>query len=148
MTPVGVAETPERTQDMHMNKLGRIALVITLVLGLAGCGTVKPVDANTWARDFYGQPNTAQILHVEGTNICFTLSGASVVTLSTPIPCKQMIPRDVSWMDSLMDGVKTVAPWVAMGYLGSHMDAAAGATTVRGATTITPAGAAATPATP
>lgn len=85
---------------------------------LAGCAST--VDANKWAESYYNQANTAEILHVEGTNVSITLSGATKLVLSTPVLPKQMMPRDTTWLDSLMDGVKTVAPWVAVGYLGTH----------------------------
>ena len=118
-----------------MKTVLKIIAAVAIIAAASGCAT-KPVSVNDWAADYYKQANTAEILHVEGTNISFTMSGATKLVLSTPTLPKQMMPRDVTWMDSLMDGVKTIAPWVAVGYLGTH-GSYTPSTTVKGATTVT-----------
>lgn len=96
---------------------GLTAVCAAAIALAAGCATEKNIKAGTgWAKEYYGQPNAAEILHVEGTNICLTLSGASSLTLSTPVPTKNMIPKEATWTDGLFDTLKTVAPWVFMGW--------------------------------
>jgi hypothetical protein len=140
-----------------MRTLTRLAIVITAAAAIAGCGTSGNTKTGEFSNNipqmFYGQPNTASILSVEGaTNgpgVCMTLSisNATKICLSTPIPAKQMLPRDPNWIESMGDVVKTVAPWVAVGYLGSHVSSTP-ATTVKGATTVTVPAVSTTPATP
>ena len=129
-----------------MRSLTRLAALIITAAVMSGCGTsgnIKTGDiTNNIPQMFYGQPNTANILSVKGaTNgpgVCMTLtiSNASEICLSTPIPAKQMLPRDPNWIESMGDVVKTVAPWVAVGYLGTH-GSYTPSTTVKGATTVT-----------
>lgn len=114
---------------------------------LSGCTTkVKDVDANAWAKDFYvNQPNNTLVQEVTGTNVSWTITGATRIAFYAPIPAKNMIPRDTSWMDSLGAIIGDVAPWIAMGYMSGNLQGTAGGTTLRGATTISAP--AATPAT-
>jgi hypothetical protein len=85
---------------------------------------------------FYNQPNNALMQEVTGSNVSWTITGASRIAFYAPIPPKQMLPRDPTWIDSIMDGVKTVAPWAAVGYLATH-GSYTPSTTVKGATTVT-----------
>jgi len=127
-----------------MARCGAAALALVCA---AGCSTVKPVDANTWARDFYGQPNNTLVQQISGPNVTWTITGATNIAFYAPIPTKNMIPRDTSWMDSIGNIIGDVAPWVAVGYMSGA--GAAAPATIRGATTITaPAAAPVAPATP
>lgn len=116
-----------------MRTLSRLSVSIIFAASLVGCSSVSP---NTWAKDFYAQANTAEILHLEGTNISITVSGASLIVLSTPVAPKTMIPRDPSVWEHIIDGAKTVAPWGVMAYLGANGSYTPTPTTIKGATTI------------
>jgi hypothetical protein len=84
---------------------------------LAGCSTEKNVKAAAgWARDYYGQPNAAEILVVEGTNVAWQITGASRIVLSTPVPTKSVIPREPGIADGFFETVRAVAPWIFMGW--------------------------------
>lgn len=102
-------------------KTAIIASVTAVAVGLCGCGTVKQVDTNAWAKDYYNQPNVAPILHAKGTNVCISISGAQELTLSTPVPTKSIIPRDPGVLDSLNGMVGSVLPWVGAMYLGGKL---------------------------
>lgn len=86
---------------------------------LAGCATSdKTVKAGAaWAKDYYNQPNTAEIVVVEGTNVSWKIENASRIVFSTPVPTKSVIPREPGIMDGLFDTLKTVAPWLMMGWM-------------------------------
>jgi len=127
-------------------KATHIALAVALAAVTTGCGTSGNVKtgevSNNIPEMYYNQPSTASILSVEGptngpgVSMTLTISNATKICLSTPIPPKQMLPRDPNWIESLGDVVKTVAPWVAVGYLGSHVTSTP-ATQVKGATSVT-----------
>lgn len=65
---------------------------------------------------YYNQPNMAKVIEIEGTNLTFTVEGATRFCLSAPVPPKQIMPRESAWYDGLSDSIKTVAPWIFMGY--------------------------------
>jgi hypothetical protein len=102
-------------------KTAIIASMAAVAVGLCGCGTVKQVDTNAWAKDYYNQPNVAPILHASGTNVCITISGAQELTLSTPVPTKSVIPRDPGVLDSLSGMMGNVLPWVGAMYVGGKL---------------------------
>lgn len=88
-----------------------------------GCASTSPEAAKAAAQiplAYYGQTNVAEILHIEGTNLTFTVSGATKFVLSTPVPPKSIIPRDVRWYDGLFDSIKSVAPWITMAFMLDH----------------------------
>lgn len=99
-----------------------------------GCSTAgNAVDrAAELGKAYYNQPNMAKVFEIEGTNLTLTVSGAKRLCLSTPVPVKQIIPREASWYDATADVLKTVAPWVFMGYLfhSTDLGAASSTTTV------------------
>ena len=100
-------------------KLTAIMCAAAVLCG--GCGTVKQVDTNAWARDYYNQPNVAPILHAVGSNVCFTISGATELTLSTAVPPKSIIPRDPGVLDSIGGVIGNVMPMAGAMYLGGKL---------------------------
>ena len=102
-------------------KLTAIMCAAAVLCG--GCGTVKQVDTNAWARDYYNQPNVAPILHAVGSNVWFTISGATELTLSTPVPPKSIIPRDPGVLDSIGGVIGNVMPMAGAMYLGGKLAA-------------------------
>lgn len=122
------------------------AAIAACALVCAGCLSAPGGAADAAASGmtkYYDQDNSAEILHVEGTNVCISLTGATKLVLSTPVPPKNMMPRDPSWLDSLMDGAKSIAPWAVVGYLGAH-GSYTPTPSIRGSTTINTAPAATT----
>jgi len=101
--------------------LGLLAM-LTITL-LTGCSTVTPqnIAAGTkWAEKYYDQPNVAEIFHAEGTNVCVHITGATLLTISTPVPAKSIIPREPSFFEGLWDAVKTCAPYAFMYGIFAH----------------------------
>lgn len=117
-----------------MKKLITIAAVLSLVAtatlqtGCTTAGSAAVSDARKLGEAYYKQPNVAEFLRIEGTNLSFTVSGASLVSLGAPVPPKQIIPREESWVHSTADVLKTVAPWIFMGYLFHSTDLGSGST--------------------
>jgi hypothetical protein len=99
----------------------KLTAIMCAAAMLCGCGTVKQVDTNAWARDYYNQPNVAPILHAVGSNVCFTISGATELTLSTPVPPKSIIPRDPGVLDSIGGVIGNVMPMAGAMYLGGKL---------------------------
>ena len=93
------------------------AMLLTVLL--ASCTSVDKVDANTWARDFYNQPNSTPLAQIQfvpaGGRLL--LEGVTALTVSTQLPLKSMMPRETNWVDGMFDAVKTVAPYAAGAYL-------------------------------
>lgn len=97
-----------------------LSLLACAVIALSGCSTINKenIDAGAnWAEKFYDQPNVAEIFRAEGTNMTLTVTGATLVSLSTPVPPKSVIPREPEWYDGLYDTIKTVAPYAFMGWI-------------------------------
>ena len=100
--------------------MGATALALAGAV-LTGCGTVKPVNANTWAKDYYNQPNTAQIASIEGDNVEFSIKGAKRIVLNTPLPAKTVIPRDPGVLEAMSGMLGNVLPWVGAMYVGGKL---------------------------
>lgn len=98
-----------------------IAAMVVAAGMIAGCGTVKPVNANTWARDYYNQPNTAPLIELTGKAMDIHLTGVDSVRVSTQLPTKNVIPRDPGVLDSIGGLFGSVAPWIAGAYLGGKL---------------------------
>jgi hypothetical protein len=97
-----------------MKHIAQIALALALAAVATGCSTT-PVDANKWADAYYNQANTANIMQIEGSNVCLNMSGVSKFTLSTPVAPKQMMPQSPGFWDGVGETVRTsamiIAPW-------------------------------------
>ena len=92
---------------------------LTTTTAYAGTGDVVTTITDSAAelgKAYYGQPNMAKVIEIEGTNLVFAVSGATRFCLSCPVPAKQIIPREQSWYSGLADSAKTIAPWLFMGY--------------------------------
>ena len=98
--------------------LVQLVAVAVFALALTGCNTaVKKVDANKWAEAYYAQPNTADLIVVEGTNVSWKIENARRIVFSTPVPQKSIIPRDPTWTESFFDTAKSIAPWLMFGWM-------------------------------
>ena len=86
--------------------------------GTVGEAVVTEVvsEACELGKAYYNQPNTAQLFHAEGTNVSFSITGATSITMNTAVPPKQIIPREQAWYSGVTDTLKSIAPWVFMGW--------------------------------
>lgn len=99
--------------------LGACMLAAAVAFG-AGCRTVNKDNieaAGNWAEKYYTQPNMAEVLQVRGSNVTWTVTGATEIVLSTPVPTKSVIPQSPQWYDGLYDTIRTVAPYAFMGWM-------------------------------
>lgn len=141
--------TPAPARKGPIARLLSLIGLVVAVAAIAGCTTkVKDVDTSVLYKAYVNQPNTAEILHMSGPNVCLTITGATNLVLSTPIPVKQIMPRDTTWTEGLFDFLKTATPWLAVWGMSGALGNGAADTTVRGATTVTVPAASTTPATP
>ncbi|HPS07327.1 MAG TPA: hypothetical protein PLG22_07330 [Kiritimatiellia bacterium] len=106
-------------------------MIAAACLALAGCKTAKDAAGSfeELGKAYYSQTNCSEILRVEGTNLTFTVTGATLLSLATPVPPKQIMPRETSWYDATADILKTIAPWVFMGYMFHEADIGSGTKT-------------------
>lgn len=105
------------------------ALVIlgaTAMALLSGCATsandIKMAEvASKTALAYYGQENTAQIIHAVGPNVTWTITGVSELTFSAPVPPRSIYPRDQGTLETVIGGVERMVPWGVAGIVGSKM---------------------------
>ncbi len=70
---------------------------------LAGCSSLKPVDANKWAADYYKQPTDYETVNISfgpaGGKVL--LEGVQQITLRNTKPPISMIPKEPGTLDTL-----------------------------------------------
>jgi len=116
-----------------MNKL-TLSLALLVSVMLSGCASQQKPVRTTYCADgtvvestlidsatelgqaYYNQPNTAQLINAEGTNITWSITGCTSLVFSVPVPPKQIVPRESSWYNGVADTLKTYAPWFFMAY--------------------------------
>ncbi len=120
---------PDPKGDMAMKKAVEAACFVAALCVAAvmtGCSTtaqdveMAKVAAGT-ASNYYSQANTAPLIHAVGTNVTLTISGATELTLSTPTIPKSIYPRDEGTIETIISGVKDIAPWAVAGYVGGKL---------------------------
>ena len=87
--------------------VGAVMAAACLLAFACGCGSLRPVNANQWAKDYYNQ---------EDTFVAFSMTGVtSIVGTNIQIvaksykPPKSIIPKDTSIMDSIAGAAKFAA---------------------------------------
>ena len=132
-----------------MNTIRSITLALALAAAGTGCTGVG-VDLNKGYADFVGQPNSAPIFLAEaptnspnGMVVSISISGASKVCLSTPVPAKSMLQQGEGLGARIVTGIERVAPFALLAS-GTFTPTPA-STTVKGATTVNLPAAATTP---
>ena len=125
----GLVAITMRAAVGNASKLMLLAIA-PFLLFVFGCSTVTPDNINAganWAEKYYEQPNVAEVFHIEGTNVTWSVTGATSITMSTPLPTKNVIPQNPGWIAALGDAAKSIAPYFLLGWMfgGGH----AGATT-------------------
>lgn len=86
-------------------KILRWVVCLILPVFILGCGSLKPVDANKWAADFYRQQTdykTAEITFA-ATGGKVVLEGVVGITLRNTKPPLTVIPKDPGVIDKLCD---------------------------------------------
>jgi hypothetical protein len=86
-------------------KMLRSCFCLIIPALLAGCGSLRPVDANKWAADFYRQQTdykTAEITFA-ATGGKVVLEGVVAITLRNTKPPLSVIPKDPGVIDKLCD---------------------------------------------
>ncbi len=104
-----------------MKRTLTLALLACTAMILTGCNTPSKdqIKAGSgWAKSYYNQPTVAKIMEMTSTNGTgeVTIKNISTLALYTPVPPKSIIPRDPTWTEGFFDTLKTVAPWVFMGW--------------------------------
>ena len=93
------------------------------LLMCGGCATtandvaLAQVAANQ-ATAYYNQPNNTETMILEGSNVTWTITGASRIVMSTPVPSKSVYPRDASTLSVLLEGATDIAKTATYGILG------------------------------
>lgn len=82
-------------------------LVLVLFSGCAGLQT-KKIDANEWAKDYYGQQRTGDLVTLKGKAMSITMTGVDEMKLSAQLPPISIIPREPSWYDSMSQLLPTL----------------------------------------
>ena len=73
------------------------------------------------ASNYYAHVDCAPVLGVEGTNISFSITGASKISLSMPTQPKSIYPRDASALQAVGNTLERAVPWAVAGIVGYQM---------------------------
>jgi hypothetical protein len=118
----------EQTTDDDAKRTGVVGLVMALIMVgslmlVSGCATtandvaMAKIAADT-AANYYAQPNNATYMEFEGSNVTFSITGASKLTFSGPIPTKSIYPREEGTLKTVVDGVTDITKTAALGVFG------------------------------
>ena len=80
----------------------------------------KIAAAGKIAENYYNAPNVAELWVIENTNanqVCsFEVKNFTRFAMNTPVPPKNIIPREPTFWEGAWDTVKTLGPWAFFGY--------------------------------
>ena len=82
----------------------------------SGCSSIKEVDANKWAKEYYNQPRVADMVTIRGKGMSITLTNVDEMKISTIMPAISVVPKEQGIMDSLMSAI----PNIGMAALAYH----------------------------
>ena len=101
---------------------GRTVVVLAIVACLTGCMSDKQwSDTAKMHAVYMGQQRTFQSFEAVGSNMTFSVTGANRISMSAPLNPLTTIPAYPEFTRDVVDGVKTVAGYAAMGYIGSKV---------------------------
>jgi len=112
------ADSVQKTAFLPMVVLGCLMLLFT-----SGCATtandvaMAKIAAGT-ASDYYAQPNSATYMEFEGSNVTFSISGASKLVFSGPIPAKSIYPREEGALKTVVEGAQDIVKTATLGMVG------------------------------
>lgn len=115
--------------------LVQVVAVAAMALALCGCANMTKEKVDSYgkiAKSYYEAPNVAQLWVIENTNggqVCeFKVSNFTRFEMNTPVPPKNIIPQNPSWMSSLGSAVKDIAPYFLLGWMFRDADLGGGST--------------------
>ena len=96
-------------------------LLCALMLSASGCVSLNEKQiaaAGKIADSYYNSANVAELWTVTSSNGNgkVTFENFSTFTMNTPVPPKNIIPREPSFWEGAWDTVKTLGPWAFFGY--------------------------------
>lgn len=99
-----------------------IMLMATCAIALTGCMSDKQwSDTQKMHASYMAQTRTFQSFEATGSNMTFTINGANKISMSAPLNPLTTIPAYPEFTRDVVDGVKTVAGYAAMGYIGAKV---------------------------
>ena len=86
--------------------------------GCVGLSEKKIAAAGKIADSYYNSANVAELWTVTSSNGNgkVTFENFNAFTMNTPVPPKNIIPREPSFWEGAWDTVKTLGPWAFFGY--------------------------------
>ncbi len=86
--------------------------------GCVGMSEKKIAAAGKIADSYYNSANVAELWSVTSSNGTgkVTFENFNAFTMNTPVPPKNIIPREPSFWEGAWDTVKTLGPWAFFGY--------------------------------
>jgi hypothetical protein len=94
-------------------------VLAAIVVGLSGCSTNQAVQDVTGP--YYSEKNNpTQMMTFEMVNVDRIEGSNMAIRAFSYKPAKSIVPANPTIVSELMDGLKTVAPWLAVGYWGSR----------------------------
>jgi len=102
----------------------RHLILVGVLAGLlcSGCAsTVKKVDVNRGLESYYGQPRTADLVTMRGSNMTFSATGMTELRVSSILPPLNVIPREPGLLEKIVDGVASVGKWGLGWYYGAQI---------------------------
>ena len=96
-------------------------LFCALMIGASGCvgmSEKKIAAAGKIADSYYNSANVAELWTVTSSNGNgkVTFENFNAFTMNTPVPPKNIIPREPTFWEGAWDTVKTLGPWAFFGY--------------------------------
>lgn len=124
-----------------MMKFMSMMAMALLALCMTGCMSDKQTAyAASTAKAYYEAPNVAELWSVtsKAGNGRITFENFDTFTMNTPVPPKNIIPRDPGVFAQVGDVIKTVAPYAAAAYLLHGEIGDGGSTTINNAAPVAP----------
>ncbi len=104
-----VVPKEKKEEDSVMKKIG-LVLVGLAALALTGCATSNGAKVAEETRrayeSFVNQPRTYEALAIDGTNLTFTITGATRIAMTAPHTPLSAIPQDPDTAMRLVDALK------------------------------------------
>jgi len=96
-------------------------LFCALMIGAAGCASLNEKQiaaAGKIADSYYNSANVAELWRMTSTNNTgrVVFENFNEFVMNTPVPPKNIIPREPTFWEGAWDTVKTLGPWAFFGY--------------------------------
>ncbi len=98
----------------------RFVLAVLAAPFLSGCMSDKQwADTRLMHQAYMQQQRTFESFDAEGTNMTFSISGATRIRMSAPLNPLTTIPQAPDVLKDVISGATTIAAHGALGYVGS-----------------------------